>query len=251
MESQTPIIPLDEDGKTFDWKPRFNEPPEMAAVAEDVRPSTQQLHHYSFLAVIMRADSNETEDIVEALQYCERRHGFKVISPFLALVTAAIENAITLAGMRVTDLGIQRHLASPGLFVGSLIEEMSKVDSSTRRFPMSQYRERINSPYLEFEDCLMGAGVARKLGVLTEEKPQDAQPFSALIGAFRLRMLAKGTLLVDNLGREIRDKQIADSQLRLNTFAQAIRAQAEINKVLLPPQWRMYMRNSLGLATFH
>jgi hypothetical protein len=166
------------------------------------------------------------------------------------LITSAVENAISLKsgiGLRVTDLGIPGHLASAGLFIGSLVEEMSKVDSSTRRFPMSQYRERMNSPYIEFEDGLMGAGVARKLGVLTEERPQDAQPFSALVPGFRVKMLAKGTLLVDNQAREVHDRQIANTHERLKTFATAIKNQGAANKVPLAPQWRTYMRATLGI----
>ena len=225
------------DGKSFNWHPRFSEEVAMMAVAADVRPTTTQLMHYPLLAVSMHATRDELEDIVEALQFCERKHGFAKIVPALPTVTAAVENAVALTGLGVTKLGIMHQLASPGLFIGALVEQLAEIDSSTRRFPLSQYNERINSPRLEFEDCLIGASVARKLDMLREERPQDVQPFSALVAQFRIKLGARGTLLVDKAAREAHE-----SPLRLAQFIQVVGRLAAAEKVNPPPQWRMWVR---------
>ena len=63
---------------------------------------------------------------------------------------------------------------------------MAEVDSSTRRFPLSEYQQRANSPRPEFEDCLMGASIAKRFGYLHEDRPQEA--FSAQVASFRMKL---------------------------------------------------------------
>ena len=199
-------------------------------VAADARPALAQ--HFSLLAVSMHATREEAEDIIDALQLCERRHGFGKVGPILAKVTAAIENAVTLTGLSITTLGIQRQLANAGLFVGALVEQMAEVDSSTHRFPLSEYNQRANSPRPEFEDCLMGASIAKRFGYLHEDRPQEALPFSALVASFRMKLGARGVLMVEEMGRR---------RLGLVKFIDEVGAQAAQLNLLVPTRWREFV----------
>lgn len=219
------------DGKNFNWRPRFNEEPPVMDVAADARPALAQLQHFSLLAVSMHATREEAEDIIDALQLCERRHGYGKVGPILAKVTAAIENAVTLTGLSITTLGIQRQLANAGLFVGALVEQMAEVDSSTRRFPLSEYQQRANSPRPEFEDCLMGASIAKRFGYLHEDRPQAALPFSALVASFRMKLGARGVLMVE----EIVKKSVSLWKSKIE-----IAALAEQTKTTLPVAWTLF-----------
>ena len=235
-DSQLPDA-ADASGKTNDWRPRLNEPLALETVPESTRPSLEQRAHYAMLAVSMRASIEEAEDIVEALQFCENKHGLSKVKPILPLIVSVIGNAVTLMQVSITFMGIQRHIANAGLFVGSLIEHLAEVDSSTRRFPLSQYQERLNSPHVEFEDCLIGVGIAKRFIALGEMRPQQALPYCALVNAFRTKRRAKGMLALENLSRELQG-----AGHPIATWLTAIDTLASKEKVKLPPQWRTYVR---------
>lgn len=236
------------DGKPYLWKPTL--PTDMAfeALAEDVRPEMQQVAHYAMLAVAMGATSGETDDIIRALQQCERIHGFNRMNPALDVLTAAIENAVTLTSTPITLLGHKRQLASPGLFVGSLTEALAHIPASTRKFPASHDHTRIHSPYVEFEDCLLGAEIVKAFHLLSESNPQVARPYSRLVAAFRQRHGQGGTLMIEALAKEVRDQfasvnhaSLEPMSPRVTVFVQAIEHKSQTHGVTLPALWRLYV----------
>lgn len=226
-------------GKTLAWQPIVRNPVLLEPVAEDVRPDMQQVAHFAMLCVAMRARLDETNDIVQALQYCERTHGYGRIAAVLPSIAAAVENAVELIPATIAQLGMQRQLANPGLFVGSLVEELARIPGNTRKFPISQYRERLHSPRVEFEDCLLGAGVAKKLGLLDETQPHLARPYSRLMTEFRRKLGKEGVLVVDETARNVRDRT-PDAAEWAPSFARDIERIAKRNEVRLPALWRVY-----------
>jgi hypothetical protein len=193
------------------------------------------------LCVAMQARLDETDDIIQALQYCERVHGYTIIGHALPLIVAALENAITLIPSTITSLGIQRHLASPGLFVGALVEELARVPGHTRKFPLSQYRERLRSPHVEFEDCLIAASMARKLGLLDEAKPQRVRPYSRLVTEFRKKLGQQGIVLMDDLALSAQQSPGTVSATRVATFIASADKLAKQHQITLPAHWRAYV----------
>lgn len=248
FNSITPNLDGETAGKPYTWKPTVPSDITLEPLADDARPEMQQVAHYAMLCVAMQATLLETDDIIRALQQCERIHGFNRIGPVFATMTAAIENAVALIPMPITMLGIRRQLSNPGLFVGSLVEELARVPGNTRKFPMSQYRERLHSPYVEFEDCLLGAGIAKKLQVLSENNPQASRPYSRLITEFRRKHGQDGILVVDETAREIRDQYAQSIQVEsvssttlVKAFIAVIKRKAHEKSVTLPALWRLYV----------
>ena len=221
------------------WEPLITQPVLLEPIAADARPDVEQLSHYALMCVGMRATLDETSEIIEALQYCERAHGYPKIAASYVLIVGALDSAVTLIPSTITMIGIQRQLASPGLFIGALIEQVARVDAPTRKYPMSQYHERLRSPHVEFEDCLIGASVARRLGVLTEHAPHVARPFGRLVAEFRKKHAQRGILLVDEAAREVQTKSQDAMPLH---FIESIEALAKSNAVALPALWRKYVQ---------
>ena len=227
------------EGKTFVWEPLISQPILLESIAADARPDAEQLSHFALMCVGMRATLDETSDIIEALQYCERAHGYAKIATSYVLIVGALDSAVTLIPSTITMIGIQRQLASPGLFIGALIEQVARVDAPTRKFPMSQYRERLRSPHVEFEDCLIGASVARRLGVLTDSAPHAARPFGRLVAEFRKKQAQRGILVVDEAARDVQTKSQDAMPAR---FMASIDALAKSHAVALPALWRKYVQ---------
>lgn len=242
MTNDNPAKPdeIDAQGKTFKWTMLAKPSIAVEGVAPDARPELQQVAHFAMLCVAMQAQLDETDDIIQALQYCERVHGYKVIQHALPLIVAAIDNAVTLIPSSVTSLGVQRHLASPGLFVGALVEELARVPGHTRKFPLSQYQERLRSPHVEFEDCLIAASAARKLGLLNEARPQLIRPYSRLTTEFRKKLSQQGLLLIDDTARESQAaNQSPDNTTR--HFIKRIDQLMSEHHIAPPPHWRAYL----------
>ncbi len=237
-----------EAGKTFDWRPIASPDILLEPVADDARPEMQQVAHYAMLCVAMRATLDETGDIIQALQYCERTHGLPRIAGAFALAAASVENAVELIPSTITQLGVQRQLASPGLFVGALVEQLARIPGDTRKFPLSQYRERMHSPHVEFEDCLIGASIARRLGLLDEMRPSASRPHSRLVTEFRKKRAQEGVLLLDAAARAARGEADANAAGASATDA-AQRFIAEVARlsrrlsIPLPAHWRAYIRD--------
>lgn len=229
------------------WQPIIDRPFGLHPVAADARPSEQQQAHFGMLAVAMRADLAETNLIIDALQLCERRYGFAKIKPHLLMITAAVENAVALCGNSVTLIGMQRKMANAGLFVGSLLERCAEVDASTRRFPKSDFENRLSSPWVEFEDCLLGANIAKKLGLLEEKHPERAQPYSALAAECRKRLGLKGIVDIEALGRRHIAARPEDCVACTNHFIRDAEKMIRDKGIKSPPHWREMVRR-YGLA---
>ena len=228
--------------KSISWHPIVRPDTWVEAVSEDVRPDMQQLAHYAMLCVAMRAALDETDDVIRALQYCERTHGFARVAPVLGMVVASLESAVTLIPMAITMMGVQRHLANAGLFVGYLIEELARIPGHTRRFPLSQYSERVNSPHVEFEDCLLGAGVLKKLGLLNEGDPALARPYSRLVTEFRKQHGTLGVCMVDDAAKQVQEVLAGKpNSSPIPMFAHEIEQLAKKHHVSLPMIWQMHV----------
>lgn len=233
---------IDRSGKLFDWRPLPEPGATLDKVADDVRPEMAQMAHYAMLCVAMQATLDETGDIMRALQHCERTHGYTRIAPTLPTITAAIDNAVFLMQISISWIGMQQQLATPGLFIGALVEQLSSIPGQTRKFPLREYRERIHSPRVEFEDCLLGAGLAKKMGILTESNPQISRPYTRLMTEFRRKYGHSGALMLDEMARDIQEKHAgAASSKRVQEFVRAVAALATKKKLSLPPQWRLYV----------
>ena len=228
--------------KSITWHPIVRPDTWVEAVSEDVRPQMQQLAHYAMLCVAMRAALAETDDVMRALQYCERTHGFARVAPVLAMVVASLENAVTLIPMAITTMGVQRHLANAGLFVGYLVEELARVPGHTRRFPLSEYSERVNSPHVEFEDCLIGAGIVKKLGRLTEGDPALARPYSRLVTEFRKQHGTLGVCMLDDAAKQVQEILTGKTNSSpIPMFADEVERLAKRHRVSLPMVWQMHV----------
>lgn len=240
MTQQDPSNVFLTAGKTLAWQPIVRNQVLLEPVVEDVRPEMQQVAHFAMLCVAMHARMDETDDIIQVLQYCERTHGYGRISTVLPSAIASVENAVELIPATIAQLGMQRQLANPGLFVGSLVEELARIPGNTRKFPLSQYRERLHSPRVEFEDCLLGAGVAKKLGLLDETQPHLTRPYSRLMTEFRRKLGKEGVLIVDETARNVLDR-VQDASQRVSSFIRDVEQSAKRNDVLLPALWRVYV----------
>ena len=241
--------PFREVGKSFDWRPITSPDLRFEPVAEDARPEMQQVAHFAMLCVVMRASLDETNDIIQALQHCERAHSLVRIAIALPVVVAAIENAVALMPTTVTQLGLQNGLATPGLFIGALVEELAQISAEACRFPCKRGRERPRSPRVEFEDCLAGARVARRLGLLDELRPAVSQPYSRLVTAFRNRLGREGVLLVEETAQHAGEtagvganNAGADNAHAAQHFMRDIGEAARIRSAPLPAHWRSYAR---------
>ncbi|NJM40812.1 MAG: hypothetical protein HC853_08595 [Anaerolineae bacterium] len=236
----------DADGKAIQWQPLVDRPIALERVANDTRPTTAQTKHFAALAEAMRADAAEAALIADALQLCESKHGFQAIAPHLGMIVAAIENTIALSGTTVSLIGLQRKLANAGLLVGTLVERCAEVNDTTRRFPKSDFGARIGSPRVEFEDCLVGASIARKLGILNEHEPRRAQPYSALVAAFRKKLGVKGIKIIEDCGRVHATTRADGAVASVNGFVRDANQLMRQHDIGAPPQWRMLLR-TLGV----
>ena len=233
---------IDRSGKLFDWRPLYEPSAMLEEIAQDTRPEMAQLAHYAMLCVAMQATLDETSDIIRAFQHCERTHGYAMIAPTLPTITAALDNAVFLMQVSINLIGIQQQLSTPGLFIGALVEQLARIPGQTRKFPMREYRERIHSPRVEFEDCLLGAGLAKKLGILSDSAPQVSRPYSRLMTEFRRKHGHAGVLMLDEMAREIQETTLGvASDQRVREFVQAVAVLATKKKITLPPQWRVYV----------
>jgi len=233
---------IDRSGKLYDWRPLKDPNVALGQVAEDERPEMMQVAHYAMLCVAMQATLDETGDIMKALQHCERTHGFRQIAPTLPTITAAVDNAVYLIQISISFMGMQQQLATPGLFIGSLVEQLASIPGQTRKFPLREYRERIRSPHVEFEDCLLGAGLAKKMGILSESAPHLSRPYSRLMTEFRRKYSHAGALMLDELAHDIQEKYTnSASNERVSAFVRAVALLASKKKLGLPPQWRLYV----------
>ena len=242
MNDTQSVDPFREAGKSFDWRPITRPDLLFEPVAADTRPEVQQVAHYAMLCVAMRADFDETNDIILALQHSERAHGLSRIAGVLAVVAASVENAIVLMPAATTQLGLQSGLATPGLFVGALVEELARIPVETRRFPHRKSNERLRSPRVEFEDCLAGTSVVKQLGLLDEMHPAIARPYSRLVTAFRQQLRREGVSLVDDIARRAVDEAGADATAAPMRFVRGIGEAAQTRSVPLPALWRSYVR---------
>jgi hypothetical protein len=225
------------------WQPVFNVPLPLAAVAADARDTATQVEHFTTLALAMHAHEGEAPQVVEALQLCERTHGYGAIAPVLNVITAALESGLSLTGLSITALARQRGCAGSGVLIGTLVEDCAKVNDEKRRFRAGGGDAHPGSPHVEFEDCMAGAQIASTLGQIGQVGQPDfatARPFSALASAFRRR---DGVMGLDRL------KCLADEAVRhaapasapLTHFIRLV-AQTARGRINLPAQWLRYAR---------
>jgi hypothetical protein len=239
----------------------FSALPELAEVASDARDTHAQMGHFLRLTESMRVSRREAAAIVEAMQLCERAHGYAVIAQALVFAAAVVENAVALTGVTITALGEQRGHASPGLLVGAVIETRAGIDPPRRRFPNTRYEPRLGSPRVEFEDCLAGVGLAVRLGLLNERTQpaplSGTQPYSALACSFRRERSIAGAGLLSRMADEaLADEALADRVLAGSAqsdkaqvsrpgfpaarFAQLVSREAGNGR--LPGAWLQYVR---------
>ena len=74
-------------------------------------------------------------DIIQALQYCERAHGYAKIASAYTLITGALDSAVTLIPSNITLIGIQRQLANPGLFIGASTRATCSINAPINTTP--------------------------------------------------------------------------------------------------------------------
>lgn len=224
------------------WQPIIDRPFGLHPVAPDARPSEQQQAHFGMLAVAMRADLVETNLIIDALQLCERRHGFAKIQPHLAMITAAVENAVALCGNSVSLIGMSRKMANAGLFVGALLERCVEGDATPNRLSKSDFENRLSSPRVEFEDCLLGANIAKMLGLLDEQHPERAQPYSALVAECRKKLGMKGILDIETIGQRHVAARPEDCVTSNCHFIRDAGKMIRDKAIKPPPHWREMVR---------
>lgn len=221
----------------YEWHPIFDHPVELAQVADDTRDTLTQMAHHLRLTEQMNVTSQETSDIIEALQLCERAYGYSHIAPAFGVVTSVVENAVALTGTTVTLIARQRGYRNAGLLVGCLLENRIHVEPGERRFPLCGYEPRVGSPYVEYEDCLTGVLIAEQLGRLDEQSPQATRPFGVLASAFRRLLGVKGLRWLEETAASA-----GTLMAPMGTFAVVVNAEAIRTGLRLPAQWRRFTR---------
>jgi hypothetical protein len=133
------------------WEPIFNRPLALEAVAEDAREPFAQMASYG--ALLANAPLNEAErsEVMQAMQLCERTHGY-----------AAVADAL--------------HYAARALSAGVLLKQK-------RRFPELPWWTRHGSPHPLLDDCRVGARVA---WLIDRHDEEGALAYSALLAAARI-----------------------------------------------------------------
>jgi hypothetical protein len=225
------------------WQPVFNVPLPLAAVAADARDTATQVEHFAALAHAMHAHDREISQVVEALQLCERTHGYGAVALALNVITAAVESGISLTGLSLTTLARQRGCAGSGVLVGALVEDCAKVHDEKRRFPVGGGDVHSGSPHVEFEDCIAGAQIASTLGQIGQVNQPDfttARPFSALASAFRRHGGVRGLDCLKCLADEAM-RHAAPTSAPLTIFIRLV-AQTASDHINLPAQWQRYAR---------
>jgi hypothetical protein len=223
------------------WQPVFDRQPELADVAEDTRDTVTQMAHFARLVAAMHVTAQESATIVEALQLCERVHGYGKIARALVYAAAAVESAIALTGTVLTLIAQQRGYGNAGLLVGALVESHIGMPPAARRFPGTHFVPRASSPFDEFEDGLIGAHLAEWLGWLREDDLTIARPFTALAAVFRQRQGVPGHTWLLRAAVEAHDAPDP-----LYTFSESVIAEAATNGLRLPAQWRRFKRSAAG-----
>lgn len=177
----------DDDVPAAMWRPLFRTVPALERVSPDARPMRDQMAHYARLVERVPASVDESVLIVQAYQLCERTHGYPAIREALPWVMRLLSNAVRVMHMSATDLAGSRGYPNAGAWAGALIEQHAGIAEGARRFPALPNAPRSGSLNIEFEDIVVGVGLARTLGVVTlhDADDADAGPYIALAAAIR------------------------------------------------------------------
>jgi len=209
------------------WEPIFNRPLALEAVAEDAREPFAQMASYG--ALLANAPLNEAErsEVMQAMQLCERTHGYAAVADALHYAARALSAGVLLVGMPATALARRYDCANAGVLAGALIEEWAAEGGllkQKRRFPELPWWTRHGSPHPLLDDCRVGARVA---WLIDRHDEEGALAYSALLAAARI---AHG---------EKRAGELAERLISAGGTQGAL-SEAAKSGLDLPPVWQRY-----------
>lgn len=222
----------------YAWRPIFEDKPELAKVAGDVRTAAEQETEYARVAHDLGAGATEIPGIVEALQLCERVHGHAVVTAVLPFVRAVLAAAMRGLGVPLRTLGAHQGCTTSGVFVGALVEDALGLAAEARKFKRIE-AERTGSPHLEFADVMAGCALAAALRATGPHDVDRLLAFAELIRAIRF---ACGADAVDELNGQARQRlaHLPEGDARDAAFVAAIGPALARRGVRAPMTWLRY-----------
>lgn len=222
----------------MEWTPIFNREPAMAAVSDTARSPLEQMAEFGAIAAwLLRADvvtPIEAEQIVEALQLCERTHGYPAIASGVRFAALAVWTGPLMTGASLTALAHQRGCVTAGLLFGALVEKWAgRTQRLTPRFPKMRERPRPASPHIEFDDCLLGSEMALRTGA-----EDGAAAAAALIAALRARFVTRAVEEIERTAAMLNGGGSPALVTALEGVATRLGADSR------PPAWRHYARRA-------
>jgi len=209
------------------WEPLFNRAPKLEVVAEDARALTTQMASYSALLADAPLDEGECGQCMEAMQLCERIHGYAAVADALRYAVHCLSAAVLLVGMRASALAERYDCAVVGVLMGALIEEWAGEQgrlTAGRRFPELPWWSRPGSPHPLLDDCRVGVRLAWRID---PDAPDAPLACSALLAAARV---ARG---------EAEAGRLAERMMQAGGVRAAI-SEAGRAGLRLPPLWLHY-----------
>jgi hypothetical protein len=209
------------------WAPVFNHQPVLEAVADDAREPFAQMASYAALLGRAALEEREASEAMQAMQLCERLHGYAATADAMRYAVRVIDAAVKLIGMSAQAIAERYGCANVGVLTGALIEEWADDQrglAGARRFPELPWWARRGSPHPLLDDCRLGVRLAWLIDPQHEEAPLAC---SALVAAARS---ARGERWAGELAQRMID---AGSPTR--AIAEVERAGAP-----QPPLWLRY-----------
>lgn len=208
------------------WLPLFDEPPQLQAIATDVRPIPAQWCDYASQVAELALAANEGRECVEVLQLCERLYGQKRIQSAVQFGLAVVRVALRSMNMSPSRLAQRYGYPHIALLIGASIEHRLNLPLAQRGFAVLALFNDLRSPLVELVDVWTACQHTEAWGFT----PERGLVYTRLIHAIRSRFGKTG---VD----QFTPCFAPDEASTLRNIAQRLNA----IDLQPPAQWRAYV----------